>query len=138
MRFTERKKCAMYFSAPHDGNYQDVEYDSFKVSINAEKTAYTISKASKISVSSDMGTENVTAEVKNKSKEKLYSVQIAIVWYGKNKKAIGFERSYAKCEKAGSADYLTFDFPYDSDYETIYPKSYKIFVNSAYTYTWMK
>lgn len=133
-----KKKCAMYFNAPYDSNYQDIEYDSFKVNINAEKEQNVVSRVSKISVSADEGEENVTVKAKNKAKEELFSVQIAIVWYDENKKAIGYDYKHAECTKPKSTDYLTFDFPYDSDYETVYPDSYEIFVNGAYTYTWMK
>lgn len=133
-----KKKCAMYLNAPHDKNYRDLEYDSFKININAEKEQNVISRVSKISVSSDEGEENVTVKVKNKSKEELFSVQIAIVWYDEKGDAIGHDYKHAECTKPKSTDYLTFDYPYDSDYETIYPDSYKIFVNDAYTYTWMK
>lgn len=135
--FHGKMQCAMFFNAPHDSDYQDVKYSSFKVNINAEKAERTISRASKISVSSDEGEENVTAKVKNKSKDKLNSIQVAIVWYEGNE-AIGYDYAYAECNKKGSTDYVTFNFPYDSDFETIYPDSYKIFVNNAYTYTWMK
>lgn len=136
--FEGKKECALKFNAPHDGDYNDLKYNTFKVNINAEKEKNVISKVSKISVSSDMGNENVTAKIKNKSKEKLFSVQVAIIWYNENGKAIGYDYTQANCEKPGSTDYITFDFPYDSNYETIYPDSYKIFVNDAYSYTWMK
>lgn len=133
-----KKKCAMYFNAPYDSSYQDIEYDSFKVNINAEKEQNVISRVSKISVSADEGEENVTVKAKNKAKEDLFSVQIAIVWYDENKEAIGYDYKHAECAKSKSTDYLTFDFPHDSNYETVYPDSYEIFVNDAYTYSWMK
>lgn len=133
-----KKKCAMYFNAPYDSSYQDIEYDSFKVNINAEKEQNVVSRVSKISVSADEGEENVTVKAKNKAKEDLFSVQIAIVWYDENKEAIGYDYKHAECTKSKSTDYLTFDFPHDSNYETVYPDSYEIFVNDAYTYTWMK
>ena len=133
-----KKKCAMYFNAPYDSSYQDVEYDSFKLNINAEKEQNVVSRVSKISVSSDEGEENVTVKVKNKAKEELFSVQVAIVWYDEDKNAIGYDYKHVECTKPKSTDYITFDFPHDSDYETVYPDSYEIFVNDAYTYTWMK
>lgn len=133
-----KKKCAMYFNAPYDSSYQDIEYDSFKVNINAEKEQNVISRVSKISVSADEGEENVTVKAKNKAKEELFSVQVAIVWYDESGEAIGYDYKHAECTKPKSTDYLTFDFPRDSDYETVYPDSYEIFVNDAYTYTWMK
>lgn len=132
--FHSKKKCALYFNAPYDSNYNDIEYSSYKININSEKSFFKTSRVPQISVTSDMGAENVTAKIKNKSKDNLSFIRISIVWYNKNGKAIGYDGTYAECEKKGSTDYITFDFPYDSDYETIYPDSYKIFVNSAYTY----
>lgn len=133
--FHGKKQCAMYFYPPHDSSYQNVKYTSYKVSITAEAATYTKSVVPNITVTADKGADNVTAKITNKSKDNLYSVKVAIVWY-KGNTVIGQETRYAECTKKGSTDYITFDFPYDSNYQTITPGKYKIFVNSAYLYTW--
>mgnify|MGYP007084611847 FL=1 len=37
-------------------------------------------------------------------------------------------------QNAGDVDYISFDFPYDSNYDDIIPSSYKIYVDYAYTW----
>ena len=63
-------------------------------------------------------------------------VKIAVVFYDAENNAVGYDYTYADCLKDGSVDYISFDYPYDSDYETIYPSNYKIYVNEAYSSTW--
>ena len=62
-------------------------------------------------------------------------IKIAVVFYDESGNAIGYQYSYANCLTDGSVDYLSFDYPYDREYETIYPSSYKLYVNEAYI--WM-
>jgi hypothetical protein len=92
--------------------------------------------ASKIKVDSNFGADNVMAEVTNNSGETLEYIHLSIIYYDSNNNAIGYDEHYAYCETAGSADYISFDFPYDSNYETIYPSDYKIYVDYAYKYNW--
>lgn len=132
-----KTQCALHFIGPLDGNYDYVEYSSYKLNINLEKASGIISKEKKIAVSSNMGADNVTAEVTNNSDKDLAYIHLSIVWYDAGENIIGYDERYAECENAGSTDYLTFDFPYDSNYDTVYPDSYKIYVDNAYTYTWM-
>lgn len=136
--FEKGRTCALFFRSPYNSSYKDVEYDDYKISISANKGTNLVCGSSKISVTSNFGADNVSAKIKNNSGKKLYSIQIACVFYDSSGNAIGYEMHYADCEKKGSVDYLTFKFPHDEDYETIYPKKYKIYVNNAYIYTWMK
>ena len=136
--FEKGRTCALFFRAPYDSNYRDVEYDNYKIAIQADKGTNLICGSSKIKVTSNFGADNVSAKIKNNSGKKLYSIQIACVFYDSKGNAIGYKYYYADCNKKGSIDYLSFDFPYDENYETIRPKKYKIYVNNAYTYTWMK
>ena len=136
--FEKGRTCALFFHSPYNSNYQDVEYDDCKISISANEGTNLVCGSSKINVTSNFGADNVSAKIKNNSGKKLYSIQIACVFYDGKGNAIGYEYHYADCEKKGSTDYLDFDFPHDENYETIYPKKYKIFVNNAYAYTWMK
>lgn len=136
--FEKGRTCALFFHAPYNSNYQDVEYDDYKISIQVEKRTNLVYGASKIKVSSNFGVDNVSVAVKNNSGKNLEYIIIACVFYDSQGNAIGYEYHYADCKKKGSTDYLTFDFPYDENYDTIYPKKYKIYVNNAYIYTWMK
>lgn len=136
--FESGSTCALKFSAPTDSDYNTVKYDNYDISLSVEKGTNLICVSNKISVSSDFGVENVVATVKNNSNEKLEYITIAIVFYDSAGNAIGYDYTYADCKTAGSTDYISFDFPYDSNYDTIVPDNYEIFVNDAYTYTWMQ
>lgn len=134
--FEKGRTCALFFHAPYDSNYNDVSYDDFKISISAEKEKNLICASSKIKVTSNFGADNVNAKTKNNSGKKLEYIIIACVFYDAQGNAIGYDYHYAKCTKKGSVDYLSFDFPYDENYQTIRPKKYKIYVNGAYKYNW--
>lgn len=136
--FEPGKECALFFSAPYDSNYNNVAYDDYKISFTVEEANNTLADVGGISVKSNVGADNVTAEVTQKSDEKFEFVKVACVMYDAAGKAIGYDSAYAECKAQGDVDYLTFDFPYDSNYDTIYPSDYKIYVNGAYTYTWLK
>ncbi len=124
--------CALFLNGPYDANYEDVEYSDYKISFTVDKSYGRKYAASKIKVSADMGADNVTAEIKNTSKYSLYSIQIAVVYFDSNNNAIGFDETYVDCQDTGSVDYITFNFPYDSNYYTVYPSSFKTYVNCAY------
>ncbi|MBS5933730.1 MAG: Ig-like domain-containing protein [Clostridiales bacterium] len=125
--------CALFFRGPYDSDYKDLDYSDYKITMSVEKTYADKYDSSKIQVNSHMG-ENVTAEFTNNSDYDLEYITVAIVYYDVNGNAIGYDNSYVYCESAGSVDFKTFDFPYDSEYNTIIPNSYKIFINSAYQY----
>ena len=65
-------------------------------------------------------------------RKNLEFIKIAIVFYDSNGNAVGYDTKYAECQVNGSVDYMSFDFPYDDDYEIIFPSSYKIYVNTAH------
>lgn len=134
--FESGSECALFFDAPLDGDYNYVKYNDFKITMSIEEGTNLITGAKNISVSSDFGADNVSAEVTNNSGNKLSSIIVACVFYDSDGNAIGYDYHYANCETAGSLDYMTFSFPYDENYDTITPSSYKIYVNSAYSYTW--
>lgn len=136
--FEKGRTCALFFHSPYNSNYKDVEYDDYKISISANKETNLICGSSKIKVISNFGEDNVSAKVKNDSGKELEFITIACVFCDEFGNAIGYDYKSANCKKKGSTDYLSFSFLYDDDYETIYPKKYKVYVNDAYTYTWMK
>lgn len=135
--FEKGKICALFFHAPYDSHYNHVDYDDYKISISAEKETNLICASSKIKVTSNFGADNVSAKIKNNSGKKLSYILISCVFYDSKGNAIGYDYHYAECTKKGSTDYLSFSFPHDKNYNTIRPKKYKIYVNEAYTYTWM-
>jgi len=124
--------CALFLTGPYDSNYEYVEYSDYKISLTVDKSYGRKYAASKIKVTADMGADNVTAEIKNASKYSFDTIQIAVVYFDSNDNAIGYNEIYVDCEESGSVDYITFDFPYDSDYHTVYPSSFKTYVNCAY------
>lgn len=133
--FEKGRECALYFYGPDDSDYNDVAYDDYKLTLSVEKTNR-LCGAAGIDVKADFGADNVTTEVTNNSGYDLDSIIVACVFYDSAGQIIGYEDRYAHCESGGSVDYLTFDFPYDRRYNTIYPDSYKIYVNCAYAYSW--
>ena len=134
--FESGSECALFFHAPYDNDFNNVEYDNYKITLSVEKGTNLICGQKKIDVKSNFGSDNVSAEITNNSGKDFEYIKIAIVFYNSYGEAIGHEYNYADCLTDGSVDYLSFDFPYDNDYETIIPSSYKIYVNEAYAYNW--
>lgn len=134
--FESGKECALFFIAPMDGDYEYVSYDEYKITLSVSKASYEKSKVSGVDVEANRGADNITAEVFNNSGMDYEFVKLAVVFYDAGNNVIGYDYTYADCLKDGSVDYISFDYPYDSDYETIYPSNYKIYVNEAYASTW--
>jgi hypothetical protein len=130
--FESGAECALLFHSPYDSDYNRVSYDDYKISLSVSESKNKIYAASKINVSSNYGADNVMAEVTNNSGQNLEFIHMSIVYYDSSNNAIGYDETYAYCETAGSTDYIKFDLPYDSDYNTIYPSNYKIYVDNAY------
>lgn len=127
------KECALFFGAPNDSDYNDMDYDDYKISVTVSPSGH-FSDVSAISIKSNMSDGGVTVEAENISKSNLDSVRAACVMYDSSNHAIGYNEKHLNCENAGDIDYLTFSFPYDENYDHIIPATYKIYVNSAYKY----
>lgn len=134
--FESGKECALFFIAPMNGDYEYVPYDDYKITLSVSKASYEKSKVSGVDVEANRGADNITAEVFNNSGMDYEFVKVAVVFYDAGNNAIGYDYTYADCLKDESVDYISFDYPYDNDYETIYPSSYKIYVNEAYASVW--
>lgn len=132
--FEPGRECALFFLNPWDSNYNEVSFDSYDVRVKVEDTSNLVKNVDKITYSSNFGIDNVMVNVKNNGTDVEYT-KIAIVFY-KNGCPVGYDYQYAEVNKAGSVDVLEFNFPYDSNYESIIPDNYKIYVNSSYKYTW--
>ena len=136
--FESGKECVLYFDAPSDSDYNDVSYDNYKMSLSVDEATNAVCDVRNIMVQSDIGADNVTVEATNDSGKDFSFVKISCVMYDASGNLIKYDYHYAECEKNGDTDYFSFSFPYDSNYDTIYPSSYKIYVDEAYTYTWLQ
>ncbi len=128
------KTVAIKVSGPYSSSYNRLEYDSFEVKLSADRSVYK---------NSDLGNQYISLET-NDTGDKLivtatntgendYSfIQLAVVFYDEYGNCIGYNYKYANCEKAGTTDYMNFNFPYDSQYNTIVPDSYEVYLNYAY------
>lgn len=135
--FESGKECALFFHAPYDSDYSKVGYDDYKITMSVkEGSSSLICGSGKITVTSNVGADNVSAEVENASGKDLEYINISAVFYDSSGKAIGFDERFVNCKTSGSIDYTSFDFPYDKEYNTITPDSYEIYVNYAYGYNW--
>jgi len=132
--FEKGRKCALYLSGPHDSNNDKVNYSSYKITYKIEPVAsYTISAVKGIQTKDNFGSDNIMVEVTNNSKNKADYTCVAIIYY-KNGNPIGYNYTYALVSNPGDTDYLKISFPYDENYNTVYPDDYEIFVNYAYSY----
>jgi len=135
--FENGGECALFFHSPYDADYHDVAYDDYKITLSVEEgSSGLVCGSSGIEVSEDFGTDNISAEVKNNSGKTLNSIVISCVFYDSLNNAIGHDYHYVECKTDGSIDFVTFNFPYDENYDAIIPSDYKIYVNHAYSYDW--
>lgn len=133
--FEKGKECAFYFYGPYDSDYKNVAYSSYKITYTAEAVSSMTSHLSDISVTSNIGADNVMVEVTNTGETETEFTIVSVVFY-KGGIPVGYDYTYADVEGPGSTDYIDFSFPYDNDYNTIMIDDYKVFINSSYSYTW--
>ena len=132
--FEKGKECALSFDGPHNSSYEKVPYASYKITYTARTVLSSqVSTLSDIKVTADISTNNVIAEVTNTGEKEPESTVVSIVFYNGGV-PVGFNYRYADVTVPGSTAYLEFNFPYDSDYNTIAVDDYKIFVNYSYYY----
>lgn len=134
--FEAGKECVLTFRAPQTADYQTAEYDDYKITMSVKESSNLISRVSQIDINSNMGVDNISAEITNRSDTKLETVQLTCLFYDAQGHIIGYRESYAHCGEPGSSDFVTFRLPYDEDRHTIQPDHFEIYVNSAYIYTW--
>lgn len=123
------REAALFTGNPYDSNYRDVEYSRYEIAIKCDKP-YELGNAGNISCAGNFGDGNVLVTVRNNGKNVLFT-KIAIVFY-KNGNVIGYDYHYADVDTAGSTDYLQFNFPYDSEYNTIVPDNFRLYVNHSH------
>lgn len=119
----------MRLIGPYDSDYNDIEYSRYEVNIKCKEPFYS-GNAQNISCTGNFGSGNVVATVKNNG-QKVSFTYVAIVFY-KNGNVIGYDYGFADVNNPGTTDYLQFSFPYDSEYNTIAPDDFRLFVNYSY------
>ena len=128
------KTVAIKVSGPYSSSYDRLDYDSFEVKLTAERSSYK---------NQELGNQNINLKTDNTGDKLIitatntgntdYSyVQLAVLFFDANGNCIDYDYRYADCEKAGSTDYINVNYPHDSDYKTIIPDSYQVYLNYAY------
>jgi len=129
------RECALFTHNPYNSDYEDVDYDHYQIVFSVDEISSNILRnGNGITYGSNFGQDNVMVTVTNAGSE-TRSTAIAIVFY-LNGKPVAYDYKYAEVDHVGSSAYLDFSFPYDENYETIYPTSYKVFVRHSYMYSW--
>lgn len=124
--------CALYFYGPTDSDYNTVKYSNYKVTYSCEATD-SIDLSKKIKLSYNDGADKVMIEASNNNDESFEFAVVSIVFF-KNGEVVGYDSTYLDCEKPGTESYISFDYPYDNDYNTIYPDDYEVYINYAMRY----
>lgn len=107
------------------------QWDSVKINLKTENVSYFDFNAKNITYTSSRGTNGVILTVKNNGKNNR-GTHMAVVYY-KNGKIIGCDDNlFANIQSKGSTDYLESRYPTDSDYNTIIPDRYEVYVNMSY------
>lgn len=123
------REAALFTGNPYDSNYEDIKYSSYNVNIKCGKPYY-YGNADNIFCEGNFGSGNIVAAVKNNGTAVSFT-RVAIVFY-KNGNIVGYDYHYADVDSTGATDYLQFSFPYDSNYDTITPDDFKLYVNYSY------
>lgn len=109
-------------------------FDSYKIYTDAEKVTYVKSYIDQIEISHNK-TDEVVAQVKNNSSDTISYIEAAIVYY-QGDKVVGFDDGIESDIKPGRSGNFNFYNPYNKNYDDVSYDNYKIFVNSAYSYTY--
>jgi len=108
-------------------------WDSVKVNLKHQKATHMDFNIKNISCSSSLGQNGVVMTVKNKGKRN-EGVRIAVVYY-KNNKIVGCDDDvFANVQNKGDVDFVESRFPYDSNFNTIIPDRYEVYINKSYAY----
>lgn len=130
-----KKSCVLFFDNPVDSKYKNVSYKSFKIKFTVNKVNNRMKYGSKyIKLKKNKTSKGVSVTFTNSSKKKFDFVHATIVYYDSKNKVIGASQKYIYCNKPKSKEKYEFRYPYDSNYQVIIPKKYKIYVDFAYYY----
>lgn len=128
----QHSKCALLLHKIYNSAYWDMceSYDlKFKI-----KKSENVKTGHRFDTNTSMGINSAIVEITNTGYSNEYT-KVAVVFY-KGGKVIGCDEHYADVEYVGASDILDFSYPYDSDYDTIYPDKCEVYINSSYSYVW--
>ena len=129
--------CALEVTGPYDSDYNSLPYSSYKVELKAENISESkLDYIKSIEVENTNTGSKVISHVTNTGDNKIEFTQLAIIFFDADGNAIGYDYHYADVEQSGDTDYLNFEYPYDDNYDTVIPDSYRVYVNEAYSYNW--
>lgn len=127
------RDAALRVHNPYNSDYEEVGYSRYAVNFVCKETN-AIGNANYIYCGSNFGSGNVMVTARNSGARAEFTV-ISIVYY-KNGSIVGYDYRYADINNPGMTDYIQFNFPYDSEYNTITPDNFRVFVNCSYRYSW--
>lgn len=110
------------------------DYSSYEYSVSINKTTFKPLGLNKIKVTTEKSIGGLNAIFQNSSKSYAFGIHVHCLFFDSHGKLISCEDRYALCQKAGSVDHQTFNYPYDKNGKRISPASYKVFVSSASKY----
>ena len=110
----------------------DLNYDTYKIYFDAKKSNE-ISYLDQIEIVHNDNGEEIVAQIKNNSNNTIEEINASIVYY-QGDKVVGYEYDYDINIQSGRSANLEFSYPYDRNYDNIRFETYKIFVNTAYSY----
>lgn len=128
------KTVAIKVSGPYSSSYDRLDYDSFEVKLTADRSSYKNLELGNqnINLKTDNTGDKLIVTATNTGNTDYSYVQLAVLFFDANGNCIDYDYRYADCEKAGSTDYINVNYPHDSDYKTIIPDSYQVYLNYAY------
>ena len=109
-------------------------WDNYKIYVDLEQADYQ-SYLDKISINHSQTKDNIAVQVTNNSEDTIDYMSVSVVYY-QGEEVVGFNNNSASEVKPGRSGNFNLSFPYDKNYKTLRFDSYKVFVNSAYSYNW--
>lgn len=125
------KQAVMYFSYPHDDNYENVSFSDYKIKLSAELEYVSSDKViDYISTESNSGSSNLVVTATNNSDDDISAAKIYVLYY-MNNKIVGFDFNYFSDISAGGSITKEFHEPYDDNYNDMEYDDYEIIINEA-------
>lgn len=130
--FQKGKHSVLTFNYPETADYERAPFSSYKITYNATLCTYYKSYVDNIQISSNIGSNNdVIAECVNTSSKNIDIAQLTCIYY-QGGKIVGESYDIELDLPSGNSTMITFDSPYDENYENIAYDNYKIYIDCAY------
>lgn len=110
-------------------------FDNYKIYVDAEEAEDVVTYYDKIEVVDNDNGKEIVVQVKNKSKDTIDEISVAVVYY-QGDKIVGLASDMDTEIKSGRSANLSLYYTYDKNYYNVKFDSYKVFVNEAYTLNW--